>query len=295
MKLRRPLPAAAAAVAAAVVPAAFLTATAAHADPGSPTAPPASTAPATPTTAPGTPPPDDAAPCGKGYHSLVGFTLRGVPATITAGSGWHTFTETAANTSASPLGAVDLWIKDGNGQASENGDLQFRSELEWWDAAHSRWLSAADQGEETYDQPGTVTAHITLGAHESRTVKFRVDVHADATPGDGYFDTSGSYLDPRKQCRGAAEATGSHRFRVVAAGASAGSPTPGAGPSGGAVSGSGTDASPTPRQSATAGDLAETGASSALPWIATAAGVAVMAGAGTVVLVRRRRDGSGAV
>ncbi|MEW2403351.1 LAETG motif-containing sortase-dependent surface protein [Streptomyces sp. NPDC046862] len=303
MKLRRTL--SAAATTAAIVPAALLAATAAHAEGGPSASPSLSATPsATPSPSASTPAPDAAAasraaraepapaptPCRNGPYSAIKLRIEGVPGTIVAGSGWHTFTLNVANTTGTPLGTVNALVGFGNGQASENGDLQDHSTVQFWDADSGKW-----QGPD---------AQTDLTAHESADLKYRVQIDDKATPGDSYAEAGGNYVDPEKHCTDGTTATVG--FDVLAPDAEGGGGTPTGSatptrsqtPTPTASTSRSADATPTAdaSQGATSGpsvngNLAETGSSSALPMIGAVGGLAVVAGAGAMIVVRRRRKG----
>ncbi|MGW1029301.1 LAETG motif-containing sortase-dependent surface protein [Streptomyces sp. NPDC002577] len=307
MKLRRTLSAAAAT--AALVPAAVLTATAARADGGSSASPsasassPAASASAAPsssaipsspaaTSAPSSPsasPTASPTPCHNGPSSKVHFKIEGLPSKIAAGSGWHTFTMNVANTSSTPVGAVEASVSVNNGNASENADLWAHAYLEYWDAGSSKWLTLKDEGKNQDRDTGIIFGYTNLDANESADLKFRLEIDADATPGDSYATGGGTYVEPEKNCTDGT--TTEVHFDVLAPGEQGGgSGTGSAEPTPSASTSQGGTSSP----SAT-GNLAETGSSSALPAIAAVGGLAVVAGAGAVFMMRRRRNGSAPV
>ncbi len=304
MKIRRTLSAAAAT---AIVPAVLLGATAAHADAANPaatststststTAPTSTDAPTstsssapTTTTSPTSTATASATPsatsslksCSSGPSSEIAFTLKGVPSRIVAGDGWHTFTLTATGKSDRALGAIDAAVTADNGEDSYNADLYKTSYLEFWDPSAAKWLSLKDEGKDDIRETGLVYGSTTLKtAHASSTMKFRIRLTADSTPGDAWVDGGGSFVDTAKNCtRGS---TTDSTFVVVAAGTKSGS--------GGTAASSSAGSSTTPD----GGTLAETGSSSATPVIAGVGGAAVLAGAAAVGVARRRRKGSAA-
>ncbi|WP_189875592.1 LAETG motif-containing sortase-dependent surface protein [Streptomyces bluensis] len=318
MKLPRTLSAAAALSA---IGAALLTTTPAHADGGSPASPSVSASPsveasptasasssafASPAASASASTPSSAAPaasptpCRNGPFSMIKLGLKGLPGKIAAGGGWHTFTLNVANTTSTPLGEVQGSVSVDNGQASENADLWKYAYLERWDADSGTWEGLSEEEKNQYRETGLIIGYTNLDARESADLKFRLRLDAKATLGPAYADGGGTYVDPEKQCIDGT--TTSVNFDVVAPGeeGGGGSPTASATPT--PTASTSQSATPTATPSADAsqsapsgasvnGGLAETGSSSALPLIGAVGGLAVAAGAGAVIMVRRRGNG----
>ncbi|OON82849.1 LAETG motif-containing sortase-dependent surface protein [Streptomyces tsukubensis] len=217
---------------------------------------------------------------------MIHFSLKGLPAKIAAGGGWHAFTMNVTDTSDTPVGAVEASVEVNNGQASENGDLFEHAYLEYWDADGGKWLSLKDEGKDQYRETGIIYGHTHLKAHESATLRFRLRIDAEATPGPSYAIGGGTYVDPGKHCTDGT--TVQSRFDVLAPGEGGGTPEPSGTPTPSATAAATRGASASPAT----GSLAETGSSSALPAIAAVGGAAVAIGVGTTVLIRRRKSGS---
>jgi LPXTG-motif cell wall-anchored protein len=116
-------------------------------------------------------------------------------------------------------------------------------------------------------------------------IPLRINVKSSAPVGAGFSLGASIYGDTDGQCTGFGEVA--YKFQIV----SSGTDTDGTKPQEGGkvpVSDKPADKGNTPQVN---GSLAETGSSSALPMIALAGGIAVVAGAGAVFVVRRRKSG----
>ncbi|MEV6594210.1 LAETG motif-containing sortase-dependent surface protein [Streptomyces acidicola] len=266
--------------------------------PSAEASPSASTAASNPSS---TAPTASPTPCRNGPFSMIKLSLKGLPGKIAAGGGWHTFTLNVANTTGTPLGEVQGSVSVDNGQASENADLWKYAYLERWDAGSGTWQGLSEEDKNQYRETGLIIGYTHLDARESADLKFRLRLDAKATLGSGYADGGGTYVDPENHCTDGT--TTSFNFDVVAPGeegdgeeGGGSSPTASATPA--PTASTSQSATPTAEasQSATSdpsvnGDLAATGSSSALPVIGAIGGLAVVAGAGAVLVVRRRRNG----
>ncbi|MFI1732072.1 LAETG motif-containing sortase-dependent surface protein [Streptomyces acidicola] len=231
---------------------------------------------------------------------MIKLSLKGLPGKIAAGGGWHTFTLNVANTTSTPLGEVQGSVSVDNGQASENADLWKYAYLERWDTDSGTWQGLSEEDKNQYRETGLIFGYTNLDARESADLKFRLRLDAKATLGSAYADGGGTYVDPEKHCTDGT--TTSFNFDVVAPGGEGdggeggGSPTASATPAPTASTSQSATPTADASQSATSdpsvnGDLAATGSSSALPVIGAIGGLAVVTGAGAVIVVRRRRNG----
>ncbi|MFC3346865.1 LAETG motif-containing sortase-dependent surface protein [Streptomyces echinoruber] len=219
-------------------------------------------------------------------ESALSLEVSGLPGKIVAGSGWHNFTLTAANHSDKALGDVQwLAIVDNYSESDNEKDwLSTYAQLEYFNPQTKAWESLADD-----IGNGVYFGQTELGAKETVDIKLRVNISAKAPAGDGYTIGLGGYLDEEKNCVHSSFAV--YEFTVLPAGSSNDNPgeaKPGKGdkPAGGKQPQGGAEEIPA------TGSLAETGSSSALPMIGLVGGVAVVAGAGAVFVVRRRKAGS---
>ncbi|MFI9153880.1 LAETG motif-containing sortase-dependent surface protein [Streptomyces sp. NPDC053367] len=207
----------------------------------------------------------------------VSADIKGLPGKIVAGDGPHTFRLVVTNDSGAPIEDVHLYAEVENYELEESKYLSPYVELEFKDGG--RWTRIGD-----LDWAGDEFLETTLAAHASRSVELRLSIDAEAPAGDAYSFGSGAYLDRigGKEC--IAEGWAQYDFEVLEAGS--------ANPSPGTATPSDTDRKPQGGAgSATSGNLAATGSSSALPVIALVGGFAVVAGAGAVIAVRRRKGG----
>ncbi|GAA2069485.1 LAETG motif-containing sortase-dependent surface protein [Streptomyces albiaxialis] len=287
MKHRRT--SAAVALAAAITPLTLLAAaTAAHAADGRSPSPSPSTSSSPSEPAP-EPTPES---CKNGPASKVKLSLKGVPEKIEAGGGWHEFSLGVSNKSDSPLGQVEATVNASNGEGSENGDLFKYAWLEFWDAEKGEWLDLEEEGRNDIRDTGMIFGFTDLDGKDSVTLKFRMRIDAEATPGDSYAYGGARYTDPDENCTDGT-ITPSSTFEVLAPGAG-GDSSDGNGnggddrPEGGAAPQGGKE------EQASTEHLAKTGSSTEVTGIAVAGGLALLAGAGTVYAVRRRKGGSAA-
>ncbi|MCH0567325.1 peptidase [Streptomyces sp. MUM 2J] len=159
-----------------------------------------------------------------------------------------------------------------------------------------RWSSAASPAWKSLGRDGYAGAVGPLKAGARADVALRLTVGSGAPAGEGVALTAGDYVNHDGSCGGTPDST-VRTFELVAAGSASGGGagpatsttprTPGATPQGG------TSVVPVSATTTRTGTLAATGAPSALPQLALASGAAVVLGAGTTVLARRRSARSG--
>ncbi|MDT3399061.1 LAETG motif-containing sortase-dependent surface protein [Streptomyces sp. B1866] len=327
MQLRRAL--ATVAATAAIAPAALLAAPAAHATDGpstgpstaAPSASPATQSPvpaspsasATPDTSPSASATPSATPSQKpsGHPSAsasptatpgrectgeegdgyiedpdLTTTLSGLPSKVVAGSGFHSFTFRVKNSSDRSYQRVDFGVFAATARSEDDEPTGRYLTLQYRDPDTGAWR-AVSTGDDDPDQ-GYI-GYTDVRPHETLTLDLRLKVAASAPTGVGFAISVGVYADGKGNC---VYSTGDYyEFTVLKAGTKPGD-VPGAKPQGGKKP------LPAKPQGNTRidpdGSLAETGSASQLPMIATVGGVAVVAGAGAVFVVRRRRAGAGA-
>ncbi|MFK0263784.1 LPXTG cell wall anchor domain-containing protein [Streptomyces angustmyceticus] len=294
MKIRRTLTAAAAA--AVMAPAAVLAAPAA----AFATEPVSKAGPRTPAS-PGAATPGDrlagSATSGGGAGQSCAFesdqlqaAVRGLPHQLTAGGAWTPFSMKLTNTTGKPLEEVQPFLLV---SSAEDVDRPYwELETEYRDAKTGRWKTFHDA------EPDDLFGSFAVGPRSSITLQLRTRVVKDAKPGAGYALAAGDYRNRDGSCGSAKEAW--YDFTILPAGAKPTQPPtnkPGgtAGPGQSAASGGGTGASGSTGGLSPQGgaQLAATGSSSALPPIALAGGAAMVAGAGAVIGVRRRKGLAG--
>ncbi|MFH8219986.1 LAETG motif-containing sortase-dependent surface protein [Streptomyces sp. NPDC018057] len=218
--------------------------------------------------------------------SLLTIAVSGLPGKIVAGSGWHAFELTASNHSDRPLGQVQWLALVDNESMSENEKdwLSTYALLEYLNPATGKWESLADEVDN-----GIYFGETPLGPKQTVDISLRVNITAKATAGAGYTVGLGGYVDQDKNC--VHNAFDYYAFTVLKPGSPNGNPgdaEPGSGdkPSGGKRPQGGAELIPA------TGTLAETGSSSMVPVLGLVGGVAVVAGAGVVFAVRRRKGGT---
>ncbi|WP_329118466.1 LPXTG cell wall anchor domain-containing protein [Streptomyces sp. NBC_01465] len=220
--------------------------------------------------------------------SKLELGIHGLPGKIVAGSGWHTFSLRATNTSDQALGYVEwaLFVDNDSLSEDKNAWLSTFTQVQYWDAAAKKWTSMDDD----VLGGGAAFGETELGPKQYVDLKLRLNIGAKAPKGDGFSVGFGGYLDSTENCFH--DAYAEWDFTVLAPGS--GNENPGQ-----AKPGKGTGEGKTPQGGITSevpatGSLASTGSSSMVPTIGIAAGIAVALGAGTLVAVRRRKDGSAA-
>ncbi|MFF3764653.1 LAETG motif-containing sortase-dependent surface protein [Streptomyces sp. NPDC001922] len=213
---------------------------------------------------------------------VTGFS--GLPSKIVAGSGFHRFRLDVSNASDSAYQRVDLGVfaaqidEDTWGVGSGHLTLQYR------DPESGAWQNISLNEN---DEGAGYVGYTDVRPHESFSVDLRLSVDASAPAGLGFAISIGAYANDKGECV-YASGKSYYEFDILAAGSKPGEiPSAEPKPQGGRK--------PVPAKPAgnTAidpkGHLAETGASSLLPTIATVGGVAMVVGAGAVFVVRRRR------
>ncbi|HCA85736.1 MAG TPA: hypothetical protein DEQ61_09705 [Streptomyces sp.] len=213
--------------------------------------------------------------------------LSGLPGKIVAGGGWTDFSLTVTNTSETDLkevafyAVVENWEVDESKWLSPHVDLEFRNPVsgQWESIGDDEWAGGYFWGVDVMKSEDFVKTDL------------RVNIHKNAPAGDSWSFGTGAYLTDIEGQECIAENAGDERsFTVLEPGTGVGNP-------GEAKPGDGKpeDKGPNPqpqgevKELPVTGNLAETGSSSMLPTIAAIGGVAMVAGAGAVFVVRRRR------
>ncbi|MFE3494523.1 LPXTG cell wall anchor domain-containing protein [Streptomyces sp. NPDC059175] len=227
------------------------------------------------------------------YEGKLTTTLTGLPTEIVAGSTVD-FTVRVTNGTAKTMDKVlpSVFFHGTDKSGTKTVDDLFG--VQWSTAASPAWKHVAKD-----HFLGSVTP-LKKGAHAD--IKVRLTVDAKAPAGNGTALVSGQYVNNDGTCGGNIALW--HDFTTLPAGskpATSGTVTPSKttpGTSGTTPQGStssqavgATTSSTSTTPSGSTGSLASTGSSSALP-LAGAAGAAVVLGAGTVVLTRRRKAGA---
>ncbi|KOU64101.1 LPXTG-motif cell wall anchor domain-containing protein [Streptomyces sp. MMG1533] len=206
--------------------------------------------------------------------------LAGLPETIVAGSGWTAFSFNVSNHGDDEIKDIKPLIGVAAIGWDDAEDYSGEIKVQVFNTATHSWDTIADAA----GDGGTFPA-FSLGAGQSISYKLRLSVSGKVPDSLGLTGGLAQYADD-EGCWVADDPNGwIYFFDILAAGSDAGDPND-AKPQGGK-----TDLTDVNEVSAT-GTLAETGSSSALPMIGLVGGVAVVAGAGAVFVVRRRKAGA---
>ncbi|MFE9772491.1 LAETG motif-containing sortase-dependent surface protein [Streptomyces sp. NPDC005931] len=206
--------------------------------------------------------------------------LSGLPETVVAGSGWTPFTFNVSNRGDEEIKGIKPLVGVAAVGWNEE-DYSGQITLQVFDKATGKWNTLADAAGE-----GATFPAFSLGAGQSLSYQLRLGVSGKVPDSIGLTGGFASYAD-EEGCWMADDPNGwLYFFDILAAGSDPGEPNDAKPQTGGMgeleqVS----DVKVT-------GNLAETGAGSALPMIGLAGGVAVVAGAGAVFIVRRRKAGT---
>lgn len=210
----------------------------------------------------------------------VDVSISGLPGKIAAGSGWHKFSLNVANNSDSTLNDLDFFA---GASPDKNGEELFSSkqvQLQAWDPQDEIWVDLNEGGLAV----GYVGYTDELKPEYEVNIPLRLNVKPSAPVGAGFSLGATIYGDSDGECVGFGDV--SYKFQIV----SAGTDTDGTKPQEGGKAPV-TDEKPSGDTPEVTGSLAETGSSSALPMISLVGGAAVVAGAGAIFVVRRRKAG----
>ncbi|MFI0965302.1 LAETG motif-containing sortase-dependent surface protein [Streptomyces sp. NPDC021080] len=216
--------------------------------------------------------------------SKVDVSITGLPGKIAAGSGWHKFSLNVLNNSDSTLSDLGFFAGASSDKAGEDLFESKQVQLQAYNPDDKVWENVDEGGQAV----GFVGYTDELKPDYEVDIPLRINVHSSAPVGAGFSLGASIYGDADSECTGYGEVA--YKFQIV----KAGTDTDGTKPQEGGkapVSDKPADKSNTPQVD---GSLAETGSSSALPMIGLAGGIAVVAGAGALVVVRRRKSGASA-
>ncbi|WP_432002504.1 LAETG motif-containing sortase-dependent surface protein [Streptomyces sioyaensis] len=224
--------------------------------------------------------------------AAIKVTVAHLPSKLVAGGGWKGFSVHLANTTDRTLDEVYPVIYAVPTEHMDHPTSQL--DLEYQNPDTGRWTSFDEWTD------GQYFGWFQLDGHQTAELKMRIRADKGATAGDGFALVAGDYQNKDGSCGWSKEQW--YDFTILTAGshpgtippAKPGKPGNKPGPQGGgkpvgtAKPKAGMDKLPV------TGNLAETGASSALPTLALVGGVAMVVGAGAVFAVRRRRTDGGA-
>ncbi|MFT2019805.1 LAETG motif-containing sortase-dependent surface protein [Streptomyces sp. 796.1] len=220
-------------------------------------------------------------------------TLAGLPTKVVAGSGFHHLTFRVENTSKRTFHRVDLGVMAGTVHEEYiDGTGKFLT-LQYKDPESGAWESISTDPDD--DAHGYI-GYTSVRPHETLNLELRLNVAKGAPEGFGYALSVGAFADEEGNC---VYSTGDYyEFDVVKTTAE----LPGGGeaevPDAKPQGNKGKKPLPLPKRPAVGkeihpeGELAATGSDSNLPTIAMIGGVAMVAGAGAIYVVRRRKAGA---
>jgi len=207
----------------------------------------------------------------------------GLPETIVAGSGWTNFRFNITNHGDDKIKDIAPLIGVAAYGWDNEKDYSGQITVQVLDKASGTWREVAGAAGEG----GTFTP-FSLGGGQSTSYQLRLKVSGKVPHSIGVTGGFAQYSDD-DGCWVASDPNGwIYFFEILAAGSDAGNPGDAKPQTGGSK----------PIEDAKSvdatGSLAATGSSSALPTIGLVGGIAVVAGAGAVFVVRRRKSGDAA-
>ncbi|MFE4535031.1 hypothetical protein ACFRKB_08100 [Streptomyces scopuliridis] len=222
------------------------------------------------------------------YDDQLRTSLSGLPERIVAGSGFHSFKLNVTNKGKNDYGRVDLGVFafqiDDKDWDPSTGYLT----LQYKDPESGVWtpISLDDN-----DAGAGYLGYTGVKAKESFSVDLRLSVAKSAPAGLGYAVSIGVYANDEGNCVYSDDES-FYEFDIVAAGTDPGDPNEAKPQEGGkkplpAKPAGNTEIKPQ-------GHLAETGSSSVVPVIGMVGGIAIVAGAGVMFAMKRRRSDAAA-
>ncbi|MFD9221281.1 LPXTG cell wall anchor domain-containing protein [Streptomyces sp. NPDC060064] len=246
---------------------------------------PASSAAATPSATASEPGEGDEDPDFECKASAVDVKLAGFPNKIVAGGGWKKFSLDVKNNSKEKIENFGLFTfasyEDDLIGGEQDRLIEKYAHFEYFDKSSGEWKAG---GNLSGMNNGFYFDVIDLKKAEKRSIKLRVRIDKAAPAGKGIALAAGGY-DKGDDCF---EDSEFYEFDVLKAGSNAGD-VDDAKPSGEKPK----DVKPQggSKEIPVTGNLAETGSSSMLPTVGIAGGIAIVAGAGVVFAMKRRRSG----
>ncbi|MEV7865182.1 LPXTG cell wall anchor domain-containing protein [Streptomyces sp. NPDC088124] len=219
-------------------------------------------------------------------------SLTGLPERVVAGSGFHGFKFNVSNQGKNVYKRVDLGVFAGQIDEKTWEITSQHLTLQYKDPESGQWINISLDDN---DEGAGYLGYTDVRAKESFSIDLRLSVDKSAPAGLGYAIGIGVYADDKGNCVMAGDFA-SYEFEIVAAGSDAGNPG---------------EAKPQPRPQTGGkkpipakpvgnteikpqGHLAETGSSSTVPVIGMVGGIAIVAGAGVMFAMKRRRNGDAA-
>ncbi|MFE3826261.1 LAETG motif-containing sortase-dependent surface protein [Streptomyces sp. NPDC059092] len=247
---------------------------------------------AEPTAAPTTEAPGGPVECAEdgevAFDENLQTSLAGLPQRIVAGSGFHGFKLNVSNKGKNTYKRVDLGVFAGQINEKTWEDDSSHLTLQYKDPASGTWTDISLDGN---DEGAGYLGYTDVRSKETFSIDLRLSVDKSAPAGLGYAISIGLYADDEGNCV-FADDDAFYQFDIVAAGSDAGDPGEAKPQTGGkkpipAKPAGNTEIKPV-------GHLAETGSSSMVPVIGMAGGIAIVAGAGVMFAMKRRRSGDAA-
>lgn len=241
--------------------------------------------PSTPAATPSEPGEGDEDPDFECKASAVDVKLSGFPNKIVAGDGWKKFSLDVKNNSKEKIENFGLFTfasyEDDLIEGDQDRLIEKYAHFEYFDKSSGEWHAG---GNLSGMNNGFYFDVIDLKKAENRSIKLRVRIDKAAPAGKGIALAAGGY-DKGDECF---EDSDYYEFDVLKAGSNAGD-VDDAKPSGEKPK----DVKPQggAKEIPVTGNLAETGSSSMLPTFGIAGGIAIVAGAGVVFAMKRRRSG----
>ncbi|MFM9369395.1 LPXTG cell wall anchor domain-containing protein [Streptomyces sp. Da 82-17] len=212
--------------------------------------------------------------------SKVDVDIKGLPGKIARGSGWHKFKMTVANNSDTTV--KDLFFVAG-ASADKEGENIFKTrqvELQALNPETGAWEQIGTDGHTA----GFVGWTDSLEPEYQVDIPLRLNVKQSAPVGVGFSLGGSVYSDEDAECIGFGQVA--YKFQIVGSG----TPTEGTKPQEGGKVPVPAEKPSKDKAAKVTGSLAETGSSSALPTIGMIGGITLVAGAGVVFAVKRRRS-----
>ncbi|WP_260848614.1 LPXTG cell wall anchor domain-containing protein [Streptomyces sp. SLBN-118] len=223
------------------------------------------------------------------FDKSLQTSLSGLPSKIVAGSGYHEFKLNVSNKGESSYKRVDLGVFAAQIDEDTWNEVTGHLSLQYKDPESGKWTAISlDENDEGAGYLG----YTDVKAKESFSIDLRLSVDKSAPAGFGYAISIGIYADDKGNCVFSDDES-YYEFDILAAGAKPGDvddaepqeggkkPLPSKKPAGN------TEIQPQ-------GNLASTGSNSMLPTVGIAGGIAIVAGAGVVFAMKRRRSGDAA-
>ncbi|MGW0642922.1 LPXTG cell wall anchor domain-containing protein [Streptomyces badius] len=219
------------------------------------------------------------------FDKNLSTTLSGLPSKVVAGSGFHGFKLNVVNKGDNAYKRVDLGVFAGQVDTETWEETTGHLTLQFKDPESGAWT---DISLDVEDENAGYLGYTDIRAKESFAIDMRLSVDKKSPAGFGYALTIGLYADDQGNCV-FADSRQFYEFDVLGAGEDPGKPNEAEPQEGGKkplpdMPVGNTEVKPE-------GTLAQTGSDSDLPLIATLGGVAILAGAGVVFALGRRRKG----